>query len=149
MYSQSAGCSCERRYQYQLGSRERKKDGKGESSHPACRERGEFRGAVASVVCFRACFFQFAFLGLGCMLGWLLLLLLLLHSCCSIGRGSWWAAWWAIRSDGRKSHDRADSLTGSHGAQWPGTAGATAGAILSSLSVPLHSLVRVPLRSLV
>ena len=54
-----------------------------------------------------------------------------------------------VGSDGRKSHDRADSLTGSHGAQWPGTAGATAGAILSSLSVPLHSLVRVPLRSLV
>ena len=30
-----------------------------------------------------------------------------------------------VGSDGRKSHDRADSLTGSHGAQWPGTAGAT------------------------
>ena len=36
---------------------------------------------------------------------------------------------YSIESDGRKSHDRAGSFTGSHGAWRPDTAGATAGAM--------------------
>ena len=32
-----------------------------------------------------------------------------------------------VRSDGRKSHDRAGSFTGSQGARRPGTVGATVG----------------------
>ena len=46
-----------------------------------------------------------------------------------------------VGSDGRKSHDRADSLTGSHGAQWPGTAGATAGAMANGGFVEKGPLV--------
>ena len=46
-----------------------------------------------------------------------------------------------VGSDGRKSHDRADSLTGSHGAQWPGTAGATAGAMANGGFVQKGPLV--------
>ena len=46
-----------------------------------------------------------------------------------------------VRSDGRKSHDRADSLTGPHGAQWPGTAGATAGAMANGGFVEKGPLV--------
>ena len=46
-----------------------------------------------------------------------------------------------LETDGRKSHDRADSLTGSHGAQWPGTAGATAGAMANGGFVEKGPLV--------
>ena len=46
-----------------------------------------------------------------------------------------------VRSDGRKSHDRADSLTGSQGAQRPGTVGATAGAMANGRFVEKGPLV--------
>ena len=46
-----------------------------------------------------------------------------------------------VESDGRKSHDRAGSLTVSQGAQRPGTVGATAGAMANGGFVEKGPLV--------
>ena len=46
-----------------------------------------------------------------------------------------------VESDGRKSHDRANLLTGSHGTQRPGTVGATAGAMANGGFVEKGPLV--------
>ena len=46
-----------------------------------------------------------------------------------------------VESGGRKSHDRAGSFTGSQGAQRPGTAGATAGAMANGGFVEKGPLV--------
>ena len=48
---------------------------------------------------------------------------------------------YSIESDGRKSHDRAGSFTGSHGAWRPDTAGATAGAMANGGFVEKGPLV--------
>ena len=51
-----------------------------------------------------------------------------------------------VESDGRKSHDRAGSLTGPQGAQRPDTVGATAGAMANGGIVekgPLVGMYRV------
>ena len=52
-----------------------------------------------------------------------------------------------VESGGRKSHDRAGSFTGSQGAQRPGTAGATAGAMANGGFVEKGPLVGMYLSS--